>query len=52
MLRRTVTSFAVVPALSLLLLAAACSWDSPAEEAQATQVNVVTTSNIVADWVT
>ena len=51
MLRRTVTSFAVVPALSLLLLAAACSGDSPAEEAQATQVNVVTTSNIIADWV-
>ena len=43
-----------------LLMAAACGEDSPAAEApqaqttqtaEATLVNVVTTSNIVADWV-
>ena len=61
MLPSTVRSFGAMLILPGLLLAAACGEDSPAAEApqaqsaaqtaEATFVNVVTTSNIVADWV-
>ena len=52
MLRSTVTPFGAALVLSLLLVAAACGGGSPAADApQTTQVSVVTTSSIVADWV-
>ena len=64
MLPSALKSFGAVLVMSLLLLAAACGEDSPAADApqnqsatqttqaaEATLVNVATTSNIIADWV-
>ncbi len=64
MLPSALKSFGAVLVMSLLLIAAACGEDSPAADApqnqsatqttqaaEATLVNVATTSNIIADWV-